>query len=116
MAPTARSYSTAAARFNTGIAARGRIYIANDNLVYEFTVPVPPILLGDWTVFPNGAFQFGFTNTPGLAFTVYGTTNLTLPFTNWTPLGAATEISPGQFQFTDQSNASQDRFYRVTSQ
>jgi PQQ enzyme repeat len=103
-------------RFNTGIVARGRIYIANDNQVYEFTVPVPPIVLGDWTVFPNGAFQFGFTNTPGLAFTVYGATNLALPFTNWTQLGAATEISPGQFQFTDESNASQERFYRVTSQ
>jgi hypothetical protein len=78
-------------------------------------VPVPPVTLTNWTVFPNGAFQFGFTNTPGLSFTVYGTTNLILPFTNWAQLGAATEISPGQFQFTDQSNASQDRFYRVTS-
>ena len=26
-------------RFNTGIAARGRIYVANDNQVYAFTVP-----------------------------------------------------------------------------
>jgi hypothetical protein len=103
-------------RFNTGIVARGRIYVANDNQVYEFTVPVPPIVLGDWTVFPNGSFQFGFTNTPGLAFNVYGTTNLTLPFTNWTQLGSATEISPGQFQFTDESNANLERFYRVTTQ
>jgi hypothetical protein len=103
-------------RFNTGIVARGRIYIANDKQVYEYAIPVPSIVLGGWTVFPNGSFQFSFTNTPGLAFTVYGTTNLTLPFASWTPLGAATEISPGQFQFTDQSDASHDRFYRVTSQ
>jgi hypothetical protein len=51
-----------------------------------------------------------------LAFTVYGTTNLTLPFTNWTPLGAATEISPGQFQFTDTTTGNMYRFYHVTSQ
>ena len=30
-----------ARRFNTGIAARGRIYIANDNKVYAFIVPTP---------------------------------------------------------------------------
>ena len=32
-------------RFNTCIAARCRIYIANDNQVYAFTVPVPPFVL-----------------------------------------------------------------------
>jgi hypothetical protein len=102
-------------RFNTAMAARGRIFVGNDNRIYEFSVPVPPFILGNWTVFPNGAFQFGFTNTSGLAFTVYGTTNLSLPVTNWTPLGSATEVSPGQFQFTDTSDARQERFYRVIS-
>lgn len=101
--------------FQTAIAARGRIYIGTDNKIIAFTVPVPPIVLGNWTVFPNGAFQFGFTNTPGLSFTVYGTTNLILPFASWTQLGAATETAPGQFQFTDTTTAKQDRFYRVTS-
>jgi len=32
-------------RFNTGIAARGRIYIAANNKVYAFKVPVPTLLL-----------------------------------------------------------------------
>jgi hypothetical protein len=32
-------------RFNTGIAARGRIYIATNNKVYAFKVPVPTLLL-----------------------------------------------------------------------
>jgi outer membrane protein assembly factor BamB len=32
-------------KFNTGIVARGRIYIANDNKVYAFTVPVPALQL-----------------------------------------------------------------------
>ena len=107
---------TGTRRFNTGIAARGRIYIANDNKVYAFTVPVPSIVLANLTLLSNGTFQFGFTNTPGLGFIVYGTTNITLPFKNWTPLGFATETSPGQFQFTDTTTSNQDRFYRVTSQ
>jgi hypothetical protein len=103
-------------RFNTAIAARGRIYVANDNKVYAFTVPVAPILLTNLALLPGGAFQFGFTNTPGMSFTVYDTTNPALAFTNWTRLGAAAEIASGQFQFTDSAGAgNQERFYRVTS-
>ena len=107
---------TGTRRFNTAIAARGRIYVANDNKVYAFTVPVAPIILTNLTVLPDGTFQFGFTNVPGMSFTAYGTTNLALPFANWTRLGSVTEISSGQFQFTDLSGVgNQDRFYRVTS-
>jgi hypothetical protein len=103
-------------RFNTAIAARGRIYVANDNKVYAFTVPVAPIVLTNPAVLPGGAFQFGFTNVPGMSFTAYGTTNLVLAFTNWTWLGSVTEILSGQFQFTDLSGtANPERFYRVTS-
>jgi hypothetical protein len=42
--------------------------------------------------------------------------NLSLPFSNWTSLGAVTEVSPGQFQFADLQAANlARRFYRVTS-
>jgi len=99
---------------NTAIAARGRIYVANDNKVYAFTVPVSPITLTNLSVSPAGAFQFGFTNAPGLSFTVFGTTDVSEPFANWTRLGSATEVSPGQFQFTD-SPLVPERFYRVRS-
>jgi len=103
-------------RFNTAIAARGRIYVANDSRVFAFTIPVPPIVLTDTAVFSNGAFQFGFTNTPGLSFTAYETTDLSVPLTNWTRLGGLAEISPGQFQFTDtQAVADLQRFYCVSS-
>ena len=103
-------------RFNTAIAARGRIYVANDNKVYAFTVPVAPIVLTNPALLPGGAFQFGFTNVPGMSFTAYGATNLVLAFTNWTWLGSVTEILSGQFQFTDLSGADiPERFYRVTS-
>ncbi|MGH7992410.1 MAG: hypothetical protein ACREDQ_02765 [Limisphaerales bacterium] len=107
---------TGTRRFNTAIAARGRIYVANDNKVYAFTVPVAPILLTSLTLLPGGAFEFGFTNVPGMSFSAYGTTNLALPFTSWLWLGSVLEISSGQFQFIDSSGTgNQERFYRVTS-
>jgi hypothetical protein len=64
----------------------------------------------------NGAFQFGFAGTPGASFTVLFATSIGLPESNWTVLGAATEIAPGQFQFTDaQAMNSAHRFYCVKS-
>jgi hypothetical protein len=103
-------------RINTGIAARGRIYLANDNKVYAFTVPVQPIVPTDLSFQTNGAFQFSFTNVAGASFTVFGSTNVASPFTNWASLGTATEVSSGLFQFSDpQATNSLQRFYRVRS-
>ncbi|HWX20702.1 MAG TPA: hypothetical protein VN578_12455 [Candidatus Binatia bacterium] len=103
-------------RFNTAIAARGRIYVATDNKVYAFTLPVSPILLTALTLLPGGAFQFAFTNAPGMSFTASSTTNLSTPFTNWTRLGFVPEVSPGHFQFSDvQPTNDRQRFYRVRS-
>jgi hypothetical protein len=64
----------------------------------------------------GGAFQFTFTNIPGASFTVLSTTNLSLPLSNWTVVGVATNTAPGVFQFTTQSmmNGSQ-RFYIIRS-
>ena len=103
-------------RFNTGIAARGRIYVAGDNKVYAFTLPVAPILLTNLTPAPGSGFQFGFTNWVGLSFSAFATTNLAQPFSNWSRLGFVSELSPGQFQFTDpQALDGRPRFYRVRS-
>jgi len=106
-------------RFNTGIVARGRIYVANDNRVYAFSVPgqtVTAITLANPGILPGGSFQVSFTNVPGALFNVFGTTNLTVPFTNWIWLGEAAEVSSGQFQFTDtQAPGQSERFYCVTS-
>jgi hypothetical protein len=106
-------------RFNTGIVARGRIYVANDNQVYAFTVPgqtvtaISPANLG---FSAGGAFQFSFTNVPGALFNVFVTTNLATPFANWTWLGEVPEISSGQFQFTNPPpSGSPASFYQVSS-
>jgi len=85
------------------------------------TIPItqsyilPPLLTGG-KILGNGAFQFGFSNSQTASFTVLSTTNLSLPVTNWTVLGALSNIAPGVFQFTGQpmTNGSQ-RFYTVRS-
>ncbi|MGD0745840.1 MAG: kelch repeat-containing protein [Verrucomicrobiota bacterium] len=74
------------------------------------------IVLTNTVKLPGGACRFGFTNTPGLGFTALATTNLALPLNNWMVLGSVTEVSPGQFQFTDlQATNIPRRFYRVRS-
>jgi hypothetical protein len=103
-------------RFSTGIAARGRIYVATDNKVYAFTVPIAPIDLTDLGLTADGGFHFAFTNVPGVSFTAFGTTDLTLPLANWTRLGAVPETAPGQFEYTDlQATNNVQRFYWVRS-
>jgi hypothetical protein len=112
----ANELMTATRRFSTGIAARGRIYTASDNKVYAFTVAVPPIVLSNPTLLSGNLFQFTFTNTPGMGFRTFGTTNPALPMSSWSFLGAVAEDSPGQFRFTEsQPAANQPRFYRVRS-
>ncbi len=75
-----------------------------------------PIRLLNATKLAGGAFQFSFTNTPGVSFTVLSTTNLSLSVTNWSVLGTATDSPPGTFQFTDpQATNGPKRFYRVRS-
>jgi hypothetical protein len=67
---------------------------------------------------PVGASQLRFTNLSGLSFTVLFSTNVGLPMSNWTVLGAPSESPPGQYQFTDMNPANVGkpiRFYRVRS-
>jgi PKD repeat protein len=81
-----------------------------------YTTTVPTIRILNPTRLAGGAFQFSFTNTPGAGSTVFSTTNLGLSLGNWTTLGSATEVSAGQFQFTDpQATNNSKRFYRVRS-
>jgi hypothetical protein len=61
-------------------------------------------------------FHFEFNNTPGLAFSVISAASAAAPLATWTPVGTATEVLPGDYEFTDatSTNAPQ-RFYRVRS-
>ena len=67
-------------------------------------------LLGD------GAFQFSFTNYSDMSLTVWASTDVALPFNQWSNLGAPVESPAGAFTFTDpQATNSVMRFYRVSS-
>jgi hypothetical protein len=62
----------------------------------------------------NGLFHFAFTSDPGTLFAVLTTTNISLPLSNWNTPGTTTEISSGQFRFSNPQTATNPRhFYRV---
>lgn len=67
--------------------------------------------------FNSGQFQFGFSNNvPGATFSILATTNFSLPLSNWTVLGPATQIAPGCFQFSDLDTTNKPAaFYRISS-
>lgn len=73
-----------------------------------------PVRLTDGVILTNGSFRFGFTNTPEGSYTAFSSTNISSALSNWTSLGSVSEISTGQFQFTDsQATNNPQRFYRV---
>src|SRR5262249_29676537 len=96
------------------VAANSIGLIAGSDLSFTVTASTPPKLTGV-TMLPNGAFQFSFTNQ-GASFTVLSATNVSLPLSNWTVVGAPSNVAPGVFQFTTSpaTNDSQ-RFFRVRS-
>jgi hypothetical protein len=117
--------------FGASVAAVGsdRVLIgasANDSgatgsgAAYLFSVIIatnPPVLTG-MTVLGNGTFGFDFTHLTGSNFTVFASTNATLPLNSWSNLGPAVETpaASGQFRFTDlQATNNAQRFYRAKS-
>ena len=84
---------------------------------YVFTtaaVQSPMINRQSLTVLGNGSFQFRFTNVDNTTFSVLATTNVSLPSTNWTVLGTATNVGGGIYQFTDPATSGLPRrFYQL---
>ena len=73
-----------------------------------------PLLKG--VAIQSGTFSFGFNYGPVADFTVLASTNVGLPSSQWSILGAAVQYLPGQYQFTDLNATNYTRrFYRVTS-
>ncbi|MBA4147546.1 MAG: right-handed parallel beta-helix repeat-containing protein [Verrucomicrobia bacterium] len=71
--------------------------------------PVSPVVV-------SGQLSFEFSSVPGSTFTILGTTDTALPISEWSVLGNAIEIAPGQFHFTDSGGTNHTlRFYRLRS-
>lgn len=82
----------------------------------NFVIGTSPTLAG--ATVSSGGFQFAFTNIANASFTVFTSTNLASPFTQWKKFSAATELpaGSGQYQFTDPSAGTNGQnFYRVCS-
>ena len=75
--------------FNTGIAARGRIYVAGDNKVYAFSVPTGPTPTPSPTATPTATATATATSTPTATATATPTATATAPATA-TPTATAT--------------------------
>jgi hypothetical protein len=85
--------------------------IQSTSSIVNVSVPIPvSTILNNVAKLTNG-IQFNFTNNVNALIGVLTTTNLTQPLANWTPLGGVTEISPGQYQFTDIGMKDSKRFY-----
>ncbi len=71
--------------------------------IFATVLPPPvlhPIHLINAVALTNGSFQFGFTNSPGLSFTAYATTNLALSFTHWFIAGYPENVASNYYQYT----------------
>jgi hypothetical protein len=95
---------------------------AIDNL--SFAASVAPITAPTSSVvsYQGGAggsgLKLAFRDSPGASgqFTVWATTNVSLPFSKWQSLGHPAEVTSGNYQFTDvQATNKAIQFYRVTS-
>lgn len=71
--------------------------------------------IGGVKLLGNGTVEFLFTNNPNASFTVLGTSNLSLPTSNWTVLGVTTNVSADVYEFIDTDATNVTRFYRVQS-
>ena len=97
---------------------RGRARVTSGlvetKMAFSGLTPIPRLI--GMRQLGNGAFQFGSSYLNGISFTALAATNLTLPTSNWTVLGPATEISPGQYQFIDRAATNFPyRFYQIRS-
>jgi alpha-tubulin suppressor-like RCC1 family protein len=80
------------------------------------TAPPAESWLSGMLALGNGTRQFSFTNATPTSFTVLASTNVSLPTSNWTVIGAATQLAPGVYQFTDtQATNFPQRFYQIRS-
>lgn len=75
-----------------------------------FQTPVPAPTIDSFARQGDGPFQFLFNGVTGVAYQVYGSTNLT----NWVLLGPALETPGGVYLFSDKDASNHDRrFYQI---
>jgi hypothetical protein len=78
---------------------------------------LPPLLVS-LIRYPNGTFEFHYTNQSAILtnFAVLVSTNLALAVTNWTSLGPALPLGGGLYRFTDLGAIGQPQRYYLLRQ
>jgi hypothetical protein len=77
---------------------------------------LPPPFISGVQVLGGGVFQFSFTNTNAVAFSVLASTNVAAPLASWENLGAPVSVGDGIYQFTDSGATNYARrFYQLRS-
>jgi uncharacterized delta-60 repeat protein len=104
----------AQARVRSG-ESRGSSGLVETSISFAFN-PADFLRFTEITRLPDGRVRVQFTGDNSVSWIGVGSTNMASPLMDWTPLGPATQISPGQFEFVD-SDASDhpSRFYRIRS-
>ena len=102
-------------RFNTAIAARGRIYVATDNKVYAFALPVTgPVTFTSTALSGSSLISSGAGGVAGATFYVLASTNVAVPMTNWLPVATGTFGVGGSFTATNTVDpAKTAQFFRL---
>ena len=97
----------------------GYVYVAdpgnNRIQVFSYTAPATRPIITGASIPVAGQFFLQFTSAPTASYNVLSSTNITLPVTNWTLLGMATQATPGLFRFTDLSATNSQNFYILRS-
>jgi sugar lactone lactonase YvrE len=103
--------------YNAGTNRTAHITVLGQSIpVTQAGAGATPMTLTGAQMLGNSVLQFSFTNTPGASFTVLSTTNLSLPWSNWTVVGTPSNTAPDVFQFTAQPTSNDpQRFYGVSS-
>jgi hypothetical protein len=87
---------------NTGPSRTAHITLLGQSIPITQAVIGTPPTLTDVQMLGNGVVQFAFTNNPGATFTVLSTTDLSMPLSNWTVVGTASNAVSNVFLFTTQ--------------
>ncbi len=102
---TAAGYVYFSFTANTNVARTAHISLLGQSIPITQQGVTPPILTG-LKFKGNGVCQFSFTNVPGKTFRVVSSPDLSVPFTNWTVVGHATNTSGTTYQFTTKPDTS----------
>lgn len=104
--------------FAAVVSSNANAVVHNYSLLNEPTTRAVPLpRLTSPNSINSSSFQFSVANiTPGVAFTVLSTSDLSVPIADWAVVGVATNPSPGPYQFTDTQATNAARYYIVRTQ